>query len=116
MFYLLTHIPEEIAHLKPKPAAEAAKAKGDRPVRKSKKVLADEEDSVEQGAKDAPLPDEGHQEGQDNAQASPKVSDSAATPFDAFGDTEQPRREVNAERRQGRVLHIDGFAHHTCVV
>ncbi|KAL1735669.1 hypothetical protein EV714DRAFT_267810 [Schizophyllum commune] len=72
-----------------------------------------EEESVEQGAKDAPLPDESHQEGQDNAQASPKVSDSPATPFDAFADTEQPRREVNAERRKGRVLHIDGFAHHT---
>ena len=75
-----------------------------------------EEESVEQGAKDAPLPDESHQEGQDNAQASPKVSDSPATPFDAFGDIEQPRRDVNAERRKGRVLHIDGFAYHTCVV
>ncbi|KAL1701213.1 hypothetical protein EV121DRAFT_294482 [Schizophyllum commune] len=72
-----------------------------------------EEESVEQGAKDAPLPDESHQEGQDNAQASPKVSGSPATPFDAFGDIEQPRRDVNAERRKGRVLHIDGFAYHT---
>ena len=75
-----------------------------------------EEESVEQGANDASMPDESRQEGQDDGQASPKVSDSAATPFDAFGDTVQPRREVNAERRKGRVLHIDGFAHHTCVV
>ena len=98
--------------------AEASlRAFGEHKVPSASDVLEYESDSdIEEDFDDASMPDESRQEGQDDGQASPKVSDSAATPFDAFGDTVQPRREVNAERRKGRVLHIDGFAHHTCVV
>lgn len=47
LFYLLTHIPEEIEHMKRLPA-ELPKSKRDKPGRRPKKASAEEEDVVEQ--------------------------------------------------------------------
>ena len=57
----------------------------------------------------------GEGEAQDSHEKRPSSPTGIVALSDAFGEPQKLKRGEQVERRKGRVVHVDGFAYHTCV-